>query len=38
VAGGRSAEQQASGASLVTIFFAVGLARSWELLGPGTGG
>ena len=29
---------QAFGASLVTIFFAIGLARSWELLGPGTGG
>lgn len=29
---------QAAGASLVTIFFGIGLARSWELLGPGTGG
>jgi hypothetical protein len=34
----RPDEAQAFGASLVTIFFAVGLARSWELLGPGTGG
>jgi hypothetical protein len=25
-------------ASLVTIFFALGIARSWELLGPGRGG
>ncbi|HEY9241600.1 MAG TPA: hypothetical protein VIP48_06440, partial [Streptosporangiaceae bacterium] len=29
---------QSAGASLVTIFFGIGLARSWELLGPGTGG
>jgi hypothetical protein len=29
---------QAFGASLVTIFFAIGLARSRELLGPGTSG
>ena len=24
--------------SLVTIFFAIGIARSWELPGPGPGG
>lgn len=34
----RPDQAQAFGASLVTIFFAIGLARSWELLGPGTGG
>ncbi len=28
----------AAGASLVTIFFAIGIARSWEMLGPGRGG
>ena len=34
----RPDEAQAFGASLVTIFFAIGIARSWELLGPGRGG
>ena len=34
----RPDEAQAFGASLVTIFFAIGIARSWEMLGPGRGG